>query len=216
MLRSRGFCVVLSLVVLLAVQAALAQVGPPGLGLKAGVSYSKVTNDNVSDFQHKLGAMAGISLCAELAPGISLQPELLYVQQGGRIDIVVVDGVVQGRRGETTWRLNYLQLPVLVRVDLPLAGPLVPVLSAGPVFSLKTASTFETTDSGRLVASGAFDELEETDLGLMVGLGFKLGDGPAHVVLDARYNHGLANLNATGTDVAIHNRGFQFLVGFQY
>lgn len=213
MLRSRPLCIITLILVLLAGQALA---GPLGKGIKAGISYSKVTNDNVGDSDHKMGVAAGISISYDLLPGITLQPELLYVQQGGRWDINILDGGTIVGNGELTWKLNYLQVPVLARVNLPVVGAFLPTLIAGPALSIKTASTYETEQGGSLVSSGDLDDLASTDLSLIVGVGFKVGAGPAGIVVDARYNLGSTNLNDTDADVTINNRGFQVLAGFQF
>jgi hypothetical protein len=213
MLRSRTLCIISLILVLLAGQALA---GPLGKGIKAGISYSKVTNDNVGDSDHKMGVAAGISISYDLLPGITLQPELLYVQQGGRWDINILDGGSIVGNGELTWQLNYLQVPVLARVNLPVVGAFLPTLIAGPALSIKTASTYETEQDGSLVSSGDLDDIKSTDLSLILGLGFKVGAGPAGFVVDARYNLGSSNLNDTDADVTINNRGFQVLAGFQF
>lgn len=213
MFRSRPLCIIALILVLLAGQALA---GPLGKGIKAGISYSKVTNDNVGDSDHKMGVAAGISISYNLLPGLSLQPELLYVQQGGRWDINILDGGSIVGNGELTWKLNYLQVPVLARVNLPVVGAFLPTLIAGPALSIKTASTYETEQGGSLVSSGDLDDIKSTDLSLIVGVGFKVGAGPAGIVVDARYNLGSTNLNDTDADVTINNRGFQVLAGFQF
>lgn len=213
MLRSRTLCIASLILILLAGQALA---GPLGKGIKAGISYSKVTNDNVGDSGHKAGVAAGISISYNLLPGISLQPELLYVQQGGRWDINILDGGSIVGNGELTWNLNYLQVPVLARVSLPVVGAFLPTLIAGPALSIKTASTYEIEEGGSLVSSGDVEDLASSDLSLIVGAGFKVGAGPAGFVVDVRYNLGRTNLNDTDTDVTINNRGFQVLAGFQF
>jgi len=213
MFRTRALCIISLILVLLAGQAVA---GSLGKGIKAGISYSQVTNDNIGDSDHKLGVVAGVSVSYDLLPGLALQPELLYVQQGGRWDINVVEGGSIVSNAELTWKLNYLQLPVLARVNLPLLGAFLPTLIAGPALSVKTSSTYEIEDGDSLVSSGDVDDLASTDLSLILGVGFKVGAGPAGIVVDARYNLGSTNLNDSDGDATINNRGFQVLAGFQF
>lgn len=213
MFRPRAIGIISLILVLLAGQALA---GGLGKGIKAGISYSKVTNDAVGDSDYKAGVAAGVSVSYDLLPGITLQPELLYVQQGGRWDVNVLDGGAIVSNAELTWKLNYLQVPVLARVNLPLLGAFLPTLIAGPALSVKTASTYEIEEGDALISSGDVDDLVSTDLSLIVGVGFKVGAGPAGFVVDARYNLGSTNLNDTDSDVTINNRGFQVLAGFQF
>lgn len=213
MFRSRTL---LTATLVLALLVGPAVAGPLGKGLKAGISYSKITNDSTGDSDHKLGFAAGLSVSYDLLPGLTLQPELLYVQQGGRWDVNVVEGGTIVSNADLTWKLNYVQVPVLARVNLPLLGAFLPTLIGGPALSFKAASTFDLEDGDSLIASGDVDDLASTDLSLIVGLGFKVGAGPAGFVVDARYNLGSTNLNDTDSEVTINNRGFQVLAGFQF
>jgi len=214
MIRSRAFCIVLLLVALVAAQATA---GSLGKGIKAGISYAKITNDFAGDSDYDLGVAAGISLSYDLVPGLTIQPELLYVQQGGKYDTTIFDagGGILGT-GEFVWNLNYIQLPVLARLNLPVVGALLPTIIAGPALSFKASSSFSMEQDGTTLESGDIEDVKSTDLSLIVGLGFKVGAGPAGVTVDARYNLGSTNLNDAGTDTTIKNRGFQVLAGFQF
>ncbi|MEZ4386921.1 MAG: porin family protein [Candidatus Krumholzibacteriia bacterium] len=214
MIRSRAFFIT---VLVLALVVGQASAGTLGKGIKAGISYAKVTNDFAGDSDYDLGVAAGISLSYTLVPGLTLQPELLYVQQGGKYDTTIVDGGgnVLGT-GDFIWDLNYIQLPVLARLNLPVVGTLLPTIIAGPALSFMASSGYSMEQNGNTLGSGDLEDVKSTDLSLIVGLGFKVGAGPAGVTVDARYNIGSTNLNDAGTDVTIKNRGFQVLAGFQF
>lgn len=201
---------VLILIVLLAATSALA--GPFGKTVKAGVTLMKMTNDVAGDSDYKSGMAAGVGLSYPMVPGLTLAPELLYVQQGGKYSGITTDihGHVTGS-SDFNYGLNYLQVPVLARVNLPVVGALLPTVVAGPALSFKLSSTF-TADG----EESDWDGVASTDFGWIVGLAFKVGVGPSGFTMDVRYNNGTSNLNDTDGEAVIHNRGFQVLGGFAF
>lgn len=216
MIRIRVFCL-LAVVMMLAISPASA--GPLGKTIKAGISYAQITNDNadIGDSDHELGFAAGIGISYDLVPGITLAPELLYVQQGGKYGITITDegGNITGS-GDLIWDLDYLQVPVLARISLPVVGSMLPTVIAGPAFAFNVASDY-TIDAPGGEETGELDDVASTDLSLIVGLGLKFGAGPAGVNVDVRYNYGLSDLNdAEGGTNEIKNRGLQVLAGISF
>jgi opacity protein-like surface antigen len=213
--RTRVFCMVAVLALLVALPT---QAGELGKGVKAGITYSKVTNDGpAGDSDSTMGFAAGIALSYDLVPGLTLAPELLYVQQGGKYDVNLVDGGMVVGSGELTWDLDYLQVPVLAKLNLPVVGALLPNLFAGPAFAFNVKSDY-TLESDSGDETGEVDDIKSTDLSLIVGIGMKVGAGPAGVDVELRYNHGLTDINdSDAADAAeITNRGFQVLAGFSF
>lgn len=214
MSRTRVFCLV-ALVSLLV--AAPLTAGPLGKTIKAGISYAKVTNDGpAGDSDSALGLAAGVGLSYDLIPGLALQPEVLYVQQGGKYDINVVDGGMVVGNGELTWDLDYIQVPVLARVSLPVIGSALPTVLAGPAFAFNVKSDY-TVEAEGAKDSGEVEDLKSTDLSLILGVGMKFGAGPAGVNVELRYNMGLTDLNDAEDGTAkIKNRSLQVLAGFSF
>ncbi|MBD3220555.1 outer membrane beta-barrel protein [bacterium] len=212
--RNRVFCIV---AVVLMLMASTTLAGPLGKTIKAGISYAQVTNDgDAGDSDHTLGLAAGVALSYDLVPGLSLQPEVLYVQQGGKYDVNVVDGGMVVGSGELTWDLDYIQVPVLAKIQLPVVGSLLPTIIAGPAFAFNVTSDY-TVEGDGAEDSGEIEDLKSTDLSLIFGLAMKVGAGPAGVMVEARYNHGLTDLNdAEGGTAKINNRSFQVLAGFSF
>jgi hypothetical protein len=190
--------------------------GPLGKTVKGGISYAKVTNDVGGDSDSEMGYVLGLAMTYDLIPGLSLQPELLYVQQGGKYDIALVDeGGMPVGNGELIWDLDYIQVPVLARISLPLLGTAIPTIIAGPALAFNLSSDYTQKMSGEEV-SGNIDDISSTDLSLIIGAGMKLGAGPAGAILEVRYNHGLTNLNDSDGPAEIKNRSIQAMAGFSF
>lgn len=216
MFRTRVFCM-MALILLLVTASATA--GPLGKGIKAGLSYSMVTNSqsDIDDSDRMAGVAAGVSASYELIPGLKIQPELLYVQNGGKYGITLTgtEGQILGT-GDLKWKLNYIQIPVLARLEIPVLSAVLPTLMAGPAVNYLVSSSWEV-DAGSNSSDGDLDDqVKSTDLSLIFGIGMKLGAGPAGVSIDLRYVHGLNNINDVNEDVEIKNRSFQALAGFSF
>ncbi len=210
----RLICVV---VIAAGLLAAPALAGPLGKTIKGGVSYAKVTNDQFDDSDREMGFAVGMAFSYDLVPGISLNPEVLYVQQGGKYEFTMIDeyGMPAGN-AEMVWDLDYIQIPVLARVSLPVVGSVLPTLIAGPALSYNVKKEYTTEGSAGSVTE-ELDYIKDTDLSLIFGLGMKLGAGPAGVNLELRYNHGLTDLNDSVDGTAkIQNRSLQALVGVSF
>lgn len=206
----RLFCLAAVAMALLTIPA---MAGPLGKTIKGGISYAKITHD-LSDFDYEMGIVVGLAMSYDLAPGFSLQPELLYVQQGAKNEYEEMNemGELIGS-GDYIMDLDYIQIPVLAKVDLPVAGSVLPSIIAGPAiaFKINAEGTYEGSTGD---VSADLEDVNSTNLSLIVGLGLKLGAGPAGVNVEARYNYGLSKIYDGPID--IQNRSIQGLVGFSF
>jgi len=120
---------------------------------------------------------------------MSIQPELLYVQKGAKIDTGFdeVDSKVH---------IDYIEIPVLLKASFG-AGSAKPNLFVGPaigiLMSAKVKTSVEGVDLGDLAEVDMKDELNSMDLGLVIGGGVDIGK----MLLEVRYEIGLSNLNKT-------------------
>lgn len=94
-------------------------------GIKAGLNFNSMKDFNVnelqSSFEGKTGFHVGVLYKLNLPLGFALQPEFMYTQKGGSIDM--------GGRASGDIKMNYLQLPVNLQwgVDLVLFRPFIMV-----------------------------------------------------------------------------------------
>lgn len=192
---------------------------------KAGVSLS---NLSVSDEilygspkpDSKIGLVVGAAFEISVLDMLSIQPELLFVQKGA---IQEYSGA--GYSETDTWTINYLELPVLLKVKF---GRFY--VGAGPSISYGIGGKYKEEwnyqgDAGEDSADIKFGEEPDgnetdwyfdnaLDMGALVGAGAKVGP----IVIDARYGMGLSNMNdepdGFSGDWKIKNTCFQFTVGF--
>lgn len=95
-----------------------------GFGIKGGLSYNSMSDIEIenweSSFKKKTGFHAGILYKARLVGGLSLQPELLYIQKGGNLEMM-------GKSAD--FKVHHIQLPVNLQlgIDLMLFRPFIMV-----------------------------------------------------------------------------------------
>lgn len=158
-------------------------------GVRAGLNSSNFSDTNFSNKQgFHLGAYYRIHLGV-----IDLEPGLQYSKKGykGNEDI---SGI------EVNERLNYIDIPVLVRFNL-----LETInIFAGPQASVLASRKYELGS----ISSSSTDVIRGYDIGGVVGVGIKL---PLGLNVQASYDIGLTNLNYFNTDVK--NRVFKVSLG---
>ena len=154
------------------------------LGIKAGANFANITD--ASNFESKTGFVAGAFLGIKFNDKFAIQPEILYSQQGAKLEA-------------DEFNLNYVNVPVIIKYYL-VQGLNIQV---GPQFGFMV-------DDNIVDAIGDGIETNDFDTAGVVGLGY---DFPFGVRLDARYNFGLTEIaeNAGKNSVISLALGFSFL-----
>ncbi len=182
-------------VVLVAV-AVLAAVVPAYAGMvfgvKGGVSISQVQAD-LFDTDNRTGFVGGVYGAIDLTPMIGIQPELLYVRKGAKLFEYSGDVVGIPVSESVSLDVDYLEVPVLLRVSLPVAEPVGVRLLAGPVASLKVDEKLST--SGLFGYSLDSDQIKTADIGIAAGAAVALRSGNMRIVGEGRYTFGLTNVS---------------------
>jgi hypothetical protein len=204
-----------SLVMLLAVSMAFSQ-----FGIKGGINLGTVGGDdkalNGVDPTTKVGLTGGISYKIGLILGLSIQPEVLYVQKGAIYESSANIGAYSYDQ-KTTLTGNYIDIPVLAKFNLPI--PLLsPYIEGGVSYGilLSAKEKDETTTNVPGQASGSNetdikDQLTKSDFSIVIGVGVEF------LILDvnARYVIGQTKLSKDG-DAKSYNRGVMFTAGLRF
>lgn len=158
-------------------------------GAKIGMNVSTITGDDVSNIDSKTGFVLGATSEISFTDKFSVQPELLFSQQGARFE------------GNFTVDLNYLTLPIMAKYYVAKGFS----VEAGPQFSflVKDEVIFEDNTTSDTNA-------KNFDLMANVGLGYQLENG---IFLQTRYNLGLLSI---ADDTDNKNGVFQIALGFQF
>lgn len=179
-------------------------------GVKAGGDFMTVGGDDAPDnADRRTGFLAGGFLLVDFAGPFALQPEALYVQKGWSQDI-------EGTSVTSTAKLDYVEIPVLAKFQLPVEGAFSPNLIAGPALGINVSAEVEAEGDGGSNTEDLSDDVSSTDFGLVVGAGSDFGVGAGTLSVDFRYGLGLSSIDDTDTDASIQNRGFMITAGFAF
>jgi len=174
------------------------------IGLRGGVNLSKFVGGS-SEADAKRGLDLGLAFSPLRVGPVSLVVEGYYRQKGAKTLENAVGGTEPPQSVELG--LDYVEIPILARVDLPLAGPLRLYLQGGPAFGwqldcgvtldLSGAQSSPTTSCDDLLGGGFQDTLRSYELGVAGGGGLELVvlRGMGAVTLDARVTRGLTGLS---------------------
>jgi len=177
----------------------------PSIGVLGGLSLATLAGSNVTDVSNRTGFQAGLYLTLHMNHAWSIEPEALYTQQGASS---------QG----ATLKMNYLQVPVLLRWDVASHNPVHPFFIAGPSAALQVGC--DVSGSGSSMScddfnqqnGGGFQKKSFDVLGVAgAGLGFNFG--ATQMSVGARYNYGFSD-TFQGND--IKNRYFSVLLGMTF
>lgn len=153
-------------------------------GIKGGFNASTLyyENANSNDRKERYGFHGGVYAQIPAGSFLAIQPELLYSAKGASANYNVL-----GLQGRNTFRLNYLELPVLATFKL---GNTVE-LQAGPYVSyLLSTNVTSTGDLGNAASSLNRDNFNRTDYGIAGGLNLYAGKA----LIGLRYTQGLKNI----------------------
>ncbi len=173
-----------------------------GGGVKAGVNLASISGfNNAGDStSERTGLVVGGFLTAGLAPMIAIQPEVLFSMQGSKLHFGA-----SGVSTDTTSKLDYVQVPVLLRFGNSGKDTASVYGLVGPTFGLLMRANQDGEDIK--------DQLKNTDMGVAVGVGVSL----SRLLAEGRYTYGLTDLNKVEEPSgANRNRVISILIGLAF
>lgn len=183
----------------------------PKFGIKGGINLSNLYVNDVSDENMKVAGNVGIYGKIPLTRGLSLQPELLYSSKGAKENY---NNFIQGS-GEYRFNLNYIELPLLLTVNVVRNfnvhfGGYAAYLASANVKNVRDGNIQGVTDLNA-------ENFNRFDYGLVGGLGVDVDN----FTIGARYNYGLRNIGQSGTlagDLTkdSKNSTVSFYIGFAF
>lgn len=170
----------------------------PKFGLKAGANFANWSSDNDDvEYDLRTGFHVGGLAHIHLAPEWALQPELQYSQQGTKTDL--------GNLGEFTWKVDYINIPVMVQYMFNNGFR----LEAGPQLGFLLSAKQEDDNDHEVDID---DEFKKIDVALGFGVNYLTYSGFG---IGARYNLGLTDINEERTN-EIKNRVLQVSLFYMF
>ena len=144
-----------------------------------------------ADESSEVGALLGLVAAFPLTELLRVETGISWVEKAAETELVGFEEPVTA-----DFALDYVQVPLLLRIT-PLADHSVrPSLSAGPALSFEVACERRVDPSVLASFIGCEDEeRSETDVGLLFGAGVAWEVGPVELLLEGQYELGLRDLD---------------------
>lgn len=172
-------------------------------GPELGVNFSKFGQD-ADETDYQTGLIAGGFLTYSIRNTHALTAKILYSQKGARDEA-----------SNTNLQLNYIEVPVIVRVFFNREGDVRPNIFAGPSFGFLNGAKTKVAD-GDYEKLDNYEDLYNTfDVGLGLGLGLNIRVGnEIYFVVDTRYTYGLSDLSKSNSKV--NNQAIGITAGLSF
>jgi hypothetical protein len=182
------------------------------VGAVGGLSFTKLTfkPETLFDTSSITNGYGGGVLVLDLSAPVALEARLLWERRSVSFS---------GFGGTGQARVDYLGIPILVRVAAPKPG-VRPFLVVGPELLLKTGARLTATAGGVKIEEEDFDsQVRAHDVALDVGAGVEIPVGRLSLGLEGLYSRGLRNVavatEESNVDVA-KTRAFRLTIGIRF
>lgn len=141
------------------------------LGIRAGVNFASFSDSKQEVDSRRIGFMAGAYAVVPISKtSFSIQPEILYTQKGAEINEVEI-------------HFSYIEIPLLVRVNLASKRQLKPHLYLGPSVSFNLDAEEDPPAQGNIPLA------EERANNVVYGLAVGGGTNINRINIGLRYNY---------------------------
>ncbi len=190
-------------------------------GVKGGLNNSKIVFSPAIDMpgqKYLQGYCFGAFLSLNFGP-IGIQPEVLYSRRGMEAQ-VLLDPSDPASLAQARMTLDYIEIPLLVRLNIIPAGPVKFYVFGGPSYGFLQKAKVRLTYMGMSEEEDIKDDFKSNALAAVGGLGLDIKIPLLFKVsLDARYHYGLGNILSEGSSVPTdkaRNTGFSVLLGLGF
>ena len=160
-------------------------------GIRGGVNLSKVVNQDLTiKPDYKKGFSGGFFASFGLGP-LAFQPEALFTMKGAQLKEELLSVV-----NNVNINMNYLEIPILAKVSIPLTRSISLNLFGGPSVAIKLSAKAVSEIAGKSVDENIKD-IKSTDFGLAFGGGIKFGA----LTIEGRYTPGLTSIGKSQTGI---------------
>ncbi len=181
------------------------------VGVKGGLNYTTFKGEDAGKYEYRPAYTVGVLARQGVNELIGIQTEVLYTSKGGKIE-----NTLDGNTIESRTRLNYLDIPVLLSVQL---NGLFFELGPQASFLLKGKQINETTTISGSRTTTTKTEVDITDnpypidFGYAAGLGYRTASG---LGIGLRYNGGIKDIDDEGAleGKSRRNAGFQLTLSY--
>jgi hypothetical protein len=141
-------------------------------GVKGGLNFASFGGSDAQDVKSVTRLQFGGFINYSLPVLFGFQAEALYSMKGGQQK--ATDPF--GNNWTFSYNVDYLEIPVLVQLNIPLAVPLpvTPYIEAGPALGITLSAKEKQETQGFSQERDLKNDVTSTDFGLAVGFGFNV------------------------------------------
>jgi hypothetical protein len=170
-------------------------------GLTGGLNLSTFDGDGLGPTSNRHGFIGGFVLVTPFKPSFSTQLEALYAMKG-------MKSLSSTTANSATFKLNYIEIPVMLRGDAPVSIPIKPFAFTGPAFDFQVSCGSDAVANGRTTSASCDDiasssssgvEFRKFDVGWVFGGGLGFDVNNRRVSVSARYEVGLRGITTVGS-----------------
>ncbi len=173
------------------------------IGPELGVNFAKFGMD-ADETDYNTGLVLGGFLTYSIRNTHAFTAKVLFSQKGAKYN---------DPASET--HLNYIEVPVVVRVFFNREGTVRPNVFAGPSFGFLTGVKGRVGDGNYEDLSNYKDVYNNFDLGLGIGLGLNIRvANEMYFIIDTRYTYGLSDIAKSSSDV--NNQAIAISAGLSF
>ena len=198
-------------------------------GIRVGLNFATFGGDEAETIQtllrgvptvsetdagRRTGFMVGGFIVADFGGLLALQPGVRYIQKGDQTAFTVRNSSGETESGSITVEVDYVEVPILARAELPEIGAVVPHVLAGPTLGFSVNTAADVTLGGESQGINVGDDLGGNAISLDFGAGADVETEAGTVTLDARFGLGLSDV--PGLRFSAQNRGIMVTVGFVF
>ncbi len=156
-------------------------------GVKGGFNMSNLygSGDDVNDNNILYGFNAGVYATLPISDFVAIQPEVLFTTKGAKLEY---SGLVDG---DAKFKLNYIEVPLLVRVNITKNFN----IHAGGYASYLVSSKVKGDGDISFDQEIDRDDLNKFDAGIAAGVGVDFDP----ISIGVRYNYGLTTVGKERT-----------------
>lgn len=193
-------------------------------GAKAGFSFASVSGKDVKDADPNPGLAGGLFSTYRFNPLFSMQAELIYMPKGFKYK----DNFSYYSSQELELNFAAVEVPVLMKMTLPVRQNIRSSIFAGPVVSFVTESMMDATavygSEEETVTKDLGGAVNKQQFGVVFGADLVFRVNGYDMACDVRYQHSFTQMFEkrpveiwTGTDVPdITNSNFSVMFGFMF
>jgi hypothetical protein len=167
----------------------------PRVGVIAGFNFADLNIDGQSGMDIRSSFAGGGVLDLGLNDRFGIRVEPTFLSKGGK---ATKRNAYWGTVDGAVFKLDYIDLPVLARVDLA-ATDTRGYLLAGLGVSFATQSEVELTQGNTTGTADLGDVFKPTDVSVNLGLGVSFRAGTNRAGIDGRVAFGVTDINEGGT-----------------